>query len=178
MKRITTPLDRKVIASLKAGEEVLLSGVIYTARDQAHKRMVGMIKARKKLPIELKGKVIYYCGPTPAASGKVIGSCGPTTSGRMDRFTGAILDAGVTGLIGKGRRSPEVVHAIKKNKAVYFLAPAGCGAYISTKVLKNKAVAFKDLGPEAIYELTVKDMPLVVGVDAMGRDVYARLDAR
>ncbi len=174
IKHITTPLDATTIAGLKAGEEVMLTGVIYTARDQAHMRMAAALKARRALPVSLKGQIIYYCGPTPAPKGKVIGSCGPTTSGRMDDFTPALVRSGLKGMIGKGRRSEEVRKSIKRCGAVYFLAPAGAGAYLSAKVKTCRTVAFKDLGPEAIYRLEVKDFPLVVGIDARGRDVYGK----
>jgi len=173
IKHITTPLDAKTVAGLKAGDEVLLSGVIYTARDQAHLRMADSVKGHKALPINLKGEVVYYCGPTPAPQGRVIGSCGPTTSGRMDAFTPLLIKAGLKGMIGKGMRSDEVRKGIKRHKAVYFLAPAGAGAYLSTKVVSCEAVAFEDLGAEAIYRLEVKDFPLIVGIDSKGRDIYA-----
>jgi fumarate hydratase subunit beta len=162
------------IKKLKAGDEIKLSGVIYTARDQAHKRLAAAIKSGKRLPIDLKGAIIYYCGPTGKPGGKVIGSCGPTTSGRMDKFTPALLKTGLKGMIGKGARSKEVIDAIKRHKAVYFLAHAGCGALINKCVKKAKAVAFKDLGPEAIHKLEVKDFYLIVGVDSHGRDIYAK----
>lgn len=157
---------------LKAGDEILLSGVIYTARDQAHRRLVEALRCGKKLPFNVKGKVIYYCGPTRTPKGKVIGSCGPTTSSRMDAFTPALLKAGISGMIGKGRRSPEVRRAIKKYKGVYFLTHAGCGALLSQFVTSKTLVAYKDLGPEAIYQLTVKDFPLMVGLDSRGRSIY------
>jgi len=172
MKRIITPLEKKEVESLRAGDEVLLTGIIYTARDQAHKRLVEAISKDKKAPIDLKGAVIYYCGPTPAPREKVIGSSGPTTSRRMDEFTPVILKRGVIAMIGKGSRSKEVVEAIKKYKAVYFLAYAGCGALITKYVKKNRAVAYKRLGPEAIYKLEVEDFPLIVGIDAKGRSLY------
>ncbi|NQT32824.1 MAG: fumarate hydratase C-terminal domain-containing protein [Candidatus Omnitrophica bacterium] len=173
-KHMQTPLDKKAINSLKAGEEVLLSGTIYTARDQAHMRLSGLITEGGKLPLELTGQVIYYCGPAPAKTGP-IGSCGPTTSGRMDPFTPMLLDAGLKGMIGKGRRSQEVADAIKKNGAVYFIAPGGAGAYLREKVISCVTVAFEDLGPEAIYKLEVKDFPLVVGIDTEGKDIYSKL---
>jgi len=171
MKRINTPLDDKTIAGLKAGDEVLLSGTVYTARDQAHLRMAGMLERGEKLPLDLGGQVIYYCGPTPSGK-RVIGSCGPTTSGRMDAFTPELLKAGLKGMIGKGRRSPDVKMSVQNNKAVYFIAPGGAGAYLSDRVKKCKVMAFEDLGPEAIYELEVEDFPLIVGIDSAGRDVY------
>lgn len=172
MKRIITPFTKEIITSLHKGDEVLLNGTIYTARDQAHKRMVELLKKGKKLPIDLKNQIIYYCGPTKTPKGKVIGSCGPTTSSRMDVFTPMLLKAGLKGMIGKGARSKEVSAAIKKYQTVYFLAPAGCGAYLAEKVIKAKPVAFRDLGPEAIYRLEVKDFPLVVGIDFNGSSIY------
>jgi len=165
---------RLKIEVLKTGERIFLSGKIYTARDQAHKRLVETIRAGKKLPLDLRGKIIYYCGPTQTPKGKIIGSCGPTTSSRMDEFTAALLKAGLMGMIGKGSRSREVVAAIKKYKAAYFLTYAGCGALLSKYVMKRKPVAFQDLGPEAIYELEVKNFPLIVGIDASGRNIYGK----
>ena len=159
---------------LKAGDKAIFSGTLYTARDQAHKRLVEAIKKRKKLPIDLKGAVIYYCGPTKTPKGKIIGSCGPTTSSRMDIFTPVLLKSGLKAMIGKGTRSQEVARAIKKHKAVYFLTYAGCGALLAKYVKKNKPVAYKDLGPEAIHKLEVKDFPLIVGIDAKGRNIYGK----
>jgi len=173
MKRIKSPLDKKEISRLKAGEEVFLNGIIYTARDQAHKRLAEAIKKGGKLPFDLKGAVIYYCGPTGAPKGKVIGACGPTTSSRMDAFTPLLLNKGLKGMIGKGARSAEVTRAIRKSKAVYFLTYAGCAALLSQYVKRSQIIAFKDLGPEAIRRLQVKDFPLIVGIDAAGDDVYA-----
>ena len=168
MRKISAPLTEKEINSLKAGDEVKLSGIIYTARDQAHKRMV----EAKRMPFELRGQVIYYCGPTKTPKGMIIGSCGPTTSARMDLFTPALLKAGLKGMIGKGVRSKEVVSAIKKYKAVYFLAYAGCGALIAEYVKKTTPVAYPDLGPEAIVKLEIKDVPLIVAIDKTGRSIY------
>ncbi|MCM8796502.1 MAG: FumA C-terminus/TtdB family hydratase beta subunit [Candidatus Omnitrophica bacterium] len=172
MKRINTLLIEKQLGGLKAGDEVLLSGIVYTARDQAHKRLAEAIKKRSSLPIDLKGAFIYYCGPTATPRGKVIGSCGPTTSFRMDEFTPVLLKVGLRGMIGKGRRSKEVCRQIKKYKAVYFLTYAGCGALLSKYVVKAEPIAYKELGPEAVYKLEVKDFPLIVGVDSQGRSVY------
>jgi len=157
---------------LKVGQEILFSGVIYTARDQAHRRLLELIKKGKKLPLDLKGQIIYYCGPAATPKGKPIGSCGPTTSSRMDPFIEPLLKKGLLAMIGKGRRSKEVKRLIKKYKAVYFLAPAGCGALLAGKVKAKKIVAFKDLGPEAIYRLKVEDFPLIVGIDSRGRSIY------
>jgi fumarate hydratase subunit beta len=175
MKKLTTPFDKKILAGLKAGEEVLLSGIIYTARDQAHKRLVDLILAGKKLPVDLAGQIIYYCGPTATPAGKVIGACGPTTSSRMDAFLEPLLAQGLTATIGKGRRKAQARNVIAKYKAVYFVAPAGCGALLAGKVVKNKLIAFKELGPEAIHELEVKDFPLVVAIDASGNSLYPDL---
>ncbi len=174
MKRIQAPLIEKDITSLKAGDEVLLSGTILTARDQVHLRLCGLMEEGKDLPVDIRGQIIYYCGPTPPGE-RVIGSCGPTTSGRMDAFTPRFLEAGVKGMIGKGKRSPEVVDAIKHACAVYFVAPAGAGAYLSERVTASEVVAFEDLGPEAIYKLEVKDFPLVVAIDCEGRNIYANI---
>ncbi|MCU0652139.1 MAG: FumA C-terminus/TtdB family hydratase beta subunit [Candidatus Omnitrophica bacterium] len=162
------------IESLKTGEKIFLSGKIYTARDQAHKRLADAIKNNKRLPLDLRGKIIYYCGPTKTPKDKAIGSCGPTTSSRMDIFTPLLLKAGLMGMIGKGNRCKEVIQAIKKYKAVYFLTYAGCGALLSKYVLKAIPVAYKDLGPEAIYELEVKNFPLIVGIDSTGRNIYGK----
>jgi fumarate hydratase subunit beta len=173
MKTITTPLSRKVISTLTAGEMVLLSGTIYTARDQAHARIAEAIRTGRRLPFDLRGQAIYFCGPTKTPPGAVIGSCGPTTSRRMDAFSPALLKAGLSGMIGKGSRAPEVVGAIKKYHGVYFLAYAGCGALISRYVRSSRVVAYPALGPEAIYRLEVRDLPLIVGVDSAGRTIYA-----
>ncbi len=172
MKNIKVPLTKKEMRLLKAGDEVLLSGIIYTARDQAHRRLTDAIKKGKRLPFDLEGQVIYFCGPTGTPKGKVIGSCGPTTSSRMDLFTPFLLAKGLKGMIGKGRRSSEVVKAVKKYKSVYFLAPAGCGALLAKVVKKTSVIAYRDLGPEQILRLEVKDFPVIVGVDAKGKSIY------
>lgn len=162
------------IQNLKAGDKFTFNGILYTARDQAHKRLVEALKKGKKIPINLRDQIIYYCGPTKTPQGKIIGSCGPTTSSRMDEFTPALLKAGLKAMIGKGSRSREVVAAIKKYKAVYFLTYAGCGALLSRYVKNAKPVAYQDLGPEAIYRLEVKGFPLIVGIDARGRSIYGQ----
>ena len=174
MKKLHLPLTDKEIRRLKAGDSVLLSGALYTARDAVHKILSGLIKNRKKLPIPLEGAVIYYTGPTPARKGRAVGACGPTTSARMDEFTPPLLAAGMRAMIGKGRRSEAVRQAIKKYGAVYFLAPAGCGALISEKVTSARLTAYRGLGPEAVYRFEVKDFPVVVGIDANGRDIFKR----
>lgn len=172
MKKITAPLNKQIIRNLNAGDEVLFSGIIYTARDQAHRSLVELITKNKKLPLDLKNQIIYYCGPTAAPKEKIIGSCGPTTSIRMDNFVEPLLSKGLRGMIGKGGRSIDVRKLIKKYKAVYFIAPSGCGALLAKKVLSKKSVCFKELGPEAMYELEVKDFPLVVAIDSHGRNIY------
>ena len=171
MKIITTPLDPSAIRALKAGQELQLSGTIYTARDQAHQRLFESLARKKKLPFDLAGAVVYYCGPARTPPGKVIGSCGPTTSSRMDLFTPALLEAGLKGMIGKGERSVEVARSIKKNRAVYFLAYAGCGALLQRYVKKMKRIAFPELGPEAVFKLEVERFPLIVGIDSLGRSI-------
>ena len=172
MKRIVTPLTDKQITGLKSGDSLLLSGVVYTARDQAHKRLVEAVRKGKRPPMDLKGQIIYYCGPARRPKGKIIGSCGPTTSSRMDAFTPALLRAGIKGMIGKGARSKEVIAAIKKHRAVYFLTYAGCAALLTEYIKKAKTLAYKELGPEAIHKLEVQDFPLIVAIDAKGRSIY------
>lgn len=172
MKKNITSLNKQIVKSLKAGDMVFLSGIIYTARDQAHSRLVELVKKGEKLPFDLNEKIIYYCGPTPAPAGKVIGSCGPTTSSRMDSFTKELLSKGVIAMIGKGGRAEYVRELIKKYKAVYFVAPSGCGALLTRRVLSKRLVCFKDLGAEAVYELAVKDFPLVVAIDSKGNNIY------
>lgn len=172
---LTTPLKPKDIRQLCAGDEILLSGIIYTARDQAHKKIAGLIRKGKKVPLELKNQIIYYCGPTPAPAGRVIGSCGPTTSARMDTFLAPLLKKGMLAMIGKGRRGEQARKLIKRYRAIYFLAPAGCGALLAERVVSRRLVAFREFGPEAVYRLEVDRFPLIVGIDSRGRDIYARL---
>lgn len=174
MKKITVPLQAQDVTDLKSGEEVLLSGILYTSRDQAHKRMHDAILRKERLPFDIHNAFIYYCGPAATPKGAVIGSCGPTTSRRMDVFTPVLLRAGLRGMIGKGDRSPEVVEAIKQNNAVYFLAYAGCGALLTRFVKESVPIAYKDLGPEAVFRLVVKDLPLIVGIDAAGNNIFKR----
>ncbi len=169
---ITLPLKDEEISSLKSGEKLRLSGILYTARDAAHKRLVDTIKRGEELPVHLKGQVIYYVGPTPAPPGKVIGSAGPTTSSRMDVYTVHLLKAGLKGMIGKGSRSLEVREALKEFKAVYLAAVGGAGALLSQKIVSAKVVAYEDLGPEAIRKLEVQDFPVVVINDIYGSDLY------
>lgn len=170
--RISTPLNEEVIATLKAGQQVLISGQMYTARDAAHKRLVELIDQGQPLPVDLQGQIIYYVGPTPAKPGQVIGSSGPTTSGRMDSYTSALLALGLKGMIGKGSRSPEVLKAIQDHKAVYFAAVGGAAALIARCIKAATVVAYPDLGPEAIHLLQVEDFPVVVVNDIYGNDLY------
>lgn len=171
-KTIRTPLNDDTIKGLKAGDCVNLSGIIYTARDAAHARLEALIKEGKPLPFDLKGAVIYYVGPAPAKPGQVIGSAGPTTSYRMDAYSPLLMERGLKGMIGKGKRSPEVIEAIKKYNAVYFAATGGAGALIAKCIKKAKVIAFEDLGPEAINELEVENFPLTVINDTEGNDLY------
>jgi len=171
-KHVRTPLTDEVIRDLKAGEEVLLSGTVYTGRDAAHKRMIELIRQGKPLPFDIKGQVIYYVGPCPAPEGKVIGSAGPTTSGRMDAYAPELIALGLKGMIGKGLRSDGVIEAIKENGAIYFGATGGAGALISSCIKKEEVIAFEDLGTEAIRKLEIENLPCVVIIDATGRDRY------
>ncbi|MDD5730820.1 MAG: FumA C-terminus/TtdB family hydratase beta subunit [Candidatus Omnitrophica bacterium] len=172
MIKIHTPLTKELIVQLKAGDELLLSGTIFTARDQAHKRLADALSQNKKPPLDLKSAVVYYCGPTATPKGKVIGSCGPTTSRRMDAFTPLLLKSGLKVMIGKGNRSEEVLQAIKKHGAVYLVTYAGCGALLSKCVKKAKKAAYPDLGPEAIHKLEVVDFPAIVAIDARGGNIF------
>lgn len=172
MKKISTPLTEEVILDLKTGDEVLISGTIYTARDAAHSRLIKLIEEGAPLPFDIKGQIIYYVGPTPAKPGEVIGSAGPTTSYRMDKYTPILLELGLKGMIGKGKRSQEVKDAVKKYKGVYFGAIGGAGALISKTIKSSKIIAYEDLLSEAIRELTVEDFPAYVVNDIYGGDLY------
>lgn len=170
---IKTPLTSVVIAGLKSGDEVLISGVIYTGRDAAHKRLAELAQQKAPWPIDLKDQMIYYVGPTPATQGRPIGSAGPTTSDRMDSLTPMMLEHGLKGIIGKGPRSTFVKEELKKHQAVYFAAIGGAGALLSKCITRAEVVAFPELGTEAIHKLTVKDFPVVVINDILGHDLYA-----
>ncbi|WHY67377.1 Fe-S-containing hydro-lyase [Neobacillus sp. SuZ13] len=172
IKKLTTPLTYEQIKDLRAGDQVSITGVIYSARDAAHKNMVDALKETQPLPIDVEGQVIYYAGPTPAKPGKVIGSCGPTTSGRMDAFSPQMLDQGLKGMIGKGPRSQEVIESMKRNRAVYFAAIGGAAALIADTIKKVDIVAYEELGPEAIRRMEVTDYPCIVAVDSEGNDLY------
>lgn len=172
MINLTTPLRDSDIEQLRAGDSVLLSGTVYTARDAAHARMVKMIENGEPLPFDVQGQVIYYAGPTPARPGQVIGSLGPTTSGRMDAYAPTLLAAGLKGMIGKGSRDQGVIDAIVRHKAVYLAATGGAGALLSKRVVSCEVIAFEDLGCEAIHKLEICEMPLVVINDCHGGDYY------
>lgn len=171
-KYITLPLTDEIVQSLKIGDYVYLTGTLYTARDAAHKRMHESLQSGEKLPIDIEGTVIYYMGPSPARPGRAIGSAGPTTSSRMDKYTPDLLDLGMAGIIGKGKRSQSVTDAIVRNKSVYFAAVGGAGALLSKAILKSEVVAYEDLGTEAIHRLEVKDFPAVVVIDCKGNNLY------
>ena len=171
-KRITTPLTLEKTRDLHCGDNVLISGVIYTGRDAAHKRLVELLQQGKELPLDVKDAIIYYVGPAPAQPGKVIGSAGPTTSYRMDAYAPALLDIGLKGMIGKGKRSPEVIESMKKNGAVYFGAIGGAGALLAKCIKKAEVIAYEDLGAEAIRRLEVEDLPAVVIIDSEGNNLY------
>lgn len=169
---VTAPMTAEQARSLRAGDSCLISGVIYTARDAAHKRLCQCIDEGKPLPIDLRDSVIYFVGPTPARPGQIIGSAGPTTSYRMDAYSPRLIALGQTGMIGKGGRGAEVVQAMKEHGAVYFGAIGGCGALLGKCVVKSEIVAYEDLGAEAIRRLEVKDLPVTVIIDSLGNDLY------
>jgi fumarate hydratase subunit beta len=175
---IKTPLDEETIKKLKAGDQAFISGVIYTARDAAHKRLVEALDKGEKLPFDLTNQTVYYMGPSPAKPGQVIGSAGPTTSGRMDSYAPRLMAAGLKGMIGKGNRSQAVKDAIKKYKAVYFAAIGGAGALISRSIKKAEVIAYEDLGAEAIRRLEVENFPVTVINDIYGGDLYEQGKAK
>ncbi len=172
--KITTPITRDTVKSLKAGDRVLISGTIYTARDAAHKRLTENLAKGIEPPIEIKNLAIYYAGPAPAKPGQVIGSCGPTTSGRMDAYAPTLISLGQTAMIGKGERSPEVIEAMKNYGAVYLGAIGGAGALIAKSITSAEVIAYEDLGTEAIRKLTVVDLPAIVIIDSEGNNLYER----
>jgi fumarate hydratase subunit beta len=171
--RLTTPLTEAGVLDLRSGQQVLINGVIYTARDAAHKRMVEGLERGEELPFDIRGQVIYYVGPTAAPPGRIIGAAGPTTAGRMDRYTPALLAQGLKGMIGKGPRSPEVRRALQEYKAVYFGAIGGAGALLAQCITAVELIAYEDLGTEAIRRLEVRDFPAMVINDCYGGDAYA-----
>lgn len=171
-RHINIPLSDEDARSLKAGDYVYLDGYIYTARDAAHKRMQEVLDNNEKLPIDMDHNVIYYMGPSPAREGRPIGSAGPTTASRMDKYAPKLLDLGLKGMIGKGKRSKEVLDAVVRNKAVYFAAVGGAGALLSKSITDSEMIAYEDLGTEAIRKLTIKDFPVIVVADCDGNNLY------
>ena len=169
---ITTPLTREKVRTLKSGDSCLITGVIYTARDAAHKRLCELVAAGKELPLDVKDSIIYFVGPTPPKPGEPIGSAGPTTSYRMDAYSPTMIAEGQTGMIGKGKRSPEVIAAMKEHGAVYFGAIGGCGALLSNCIKKAEVIAYDDLGAEAIRRLEVENFPVIVIIDSEGNNLY------
>ena len=173
-KHITAPLNDKTVKELKSGDYVYITGTIYTARDAAHKRMYEALERNEELPFDVRNNIIYYMGPSPAREGRPIGSAGPTTASRMDKYTPILLDKGLKGMIGKGKRRKEVKDAMIKNGAVYFAAIGGAAALISRSIKSSEVLAYEDLGTEAIYRFTVEDFPAIVVIDAQGRSVLAK----
>ncbi|WP_337399575.1 Fe-S-containing hydro-lyase [Congzhengia sp.] len=171
---IHLPFTKDVIKTLKAGDNISVSGVMFTARDAAHKRMAEALAAGKPLPFDLTGQTIYYAGPCPAKPGRVIGSCGPTTSCRMDQFAPALLDLGLLAMVGKGDRNDAVADAIKRNGAVYLAAIGGAGALYASAIKQADVIAYEDLGPESVKRLVVENMPLTVVIDCFGNNLYRR----
>lgn len=171
-RKIDLPITREMARTIKSGESCLLSGVIYTARDAAHKRLVELLEKGEKLPFDIENATIYYVGPTPAKPDQVIGSAGPTTSYRMDAYSPALIAAGETGMIGKGKRGAEVVEAMKKHGAVYFAAIGGAGALLSSCIKSAEVVCYEDLGAEAVRRLVVEDLPVVAVIDSEGSNLY------
>lgn len=170
--RINTPLTQNKVRELNAGDSCLISGVIYTARDAAHKRLCELIAKNEPLPLDIKDSIVYFVGPTPAKPGEAIGSAGPTTSYRMDAYSPDLIKLGQTGMIGKGKRGPEVIKAMQKYGAVYFGAIGGCGALLSKCIKKSEVIAYDDLGAEAIRRLEVEDFPVIVVIDSFGNNLY------
>ena len=171
-KKIHTPLTREAVRTLQAGDSVLITGTIYTARDAAHKRLCELLDKGQPLPVDMENAIIYFVGPTPAKPGQAIGSAGPTTSYRIDAYSPALIAAGQTGMIGKGKRGAEVIAAMQEHGAVYFGAIGGCGALLSKCIKQAEIVAYEDLGAEAIRKLTVEDFPVVVIIDSEGNNLY------
>jgi len=171
-KRITTPLAEDVIKTLRCGDPCLITGKLLTARDRAHERIMQMLEAGETLPFDLRGELLYYVGPTPARPGMVIGAAGPTTSSRMDPFSAMMLELGIKGMIGKGKRDSLTIELIQKHHAVYFSSFGGAGAYLSKRIKSSKIIAFDDLASEAVHELLVEDFPAVVAIDMYGEDIY------
>ena len=176
--RLRAPLGDGEVETLRSGDRVLISGVVYTGRDAAHRRLIDLLKAGKDLPFDIRGQIIYYVGPAPAKPGQALGSAGPTTSYRMDAYSPALIERGLKGMIGKGMRSETVKEAMKKYKAVYFAATGGAGALLAKRVKKVEVIAYEDLGPEAIRRLEVDDLPVIVVNDVRGNDLYIEGEKR
>lgn len=172
MKILQAPLKKEDIADLRVGDEVLIQGTVYAARDAAHKKIVEAIEENKEIPFDLKGQIIYYVGPCPAPPGRVIGSAGPTTSGRMDSYTPTLLEKGLKAMIGKGQRDKQVVESIKKHGAVYLAAVGGAGVYLAKRIKETEIIAYPELGPEALRKMEFVDFPCIVAIDALGNDIY------
>lgn len=171
-KQIQAPLLKEEIRDLRAGDYVYITGTLYTARDAAHKRMQEALDRGEDLPFDIRGQVIYYMGPSPAREGRPIGSAGPTTASRMDKYAPRLLDLGLKGMVGKGKRTREVLDAVVRNKAVYFAAVGGAGALLSKRILKSEVIAYEDLGTEAIRKLSVENFPVIVVADRFGNNLY------
>lgn len=171
-KYLNTPLTKEKVIDLKAGDYVYISGTIYTARDAAHKRMMEALENGEELPFDINNEIIYYLGPTPNREGQVIGSAGPTTSSRMDKYAPVLLDRGLKGMVGKGKRNEQVIDSMKKNTAVYFAAVGGAGALLSQCIKKSEIIAYEDLGTEAIRKLEVENLPVITVIDCEGNDLY------
>ncbi|HHW00132.1 MAG TPA: Fe-S-containing hydro-lyase [Clostridiaceae bacterium] len=170
--KVNTPITREMAKELKAGDIVSINGIVYAARDAAHKRMTELLENGERLPFDIEGQVIYYVGPCPAKPGEIIGSAGPTTSGRMDAYAPKLIEIGLTGMIGKGARNADVINAMIKYGAVYFGATGGAGALIAKSIVSEEIIAFPELGPEALRKLTVKDFPAIVIIDSSGKNLY------
>lgn len=173
-KNISLPLTEEIIDTLQAGDMVFLTGLLYSARDAAHKRMIETLEEGGELPFDIQNQTVYYLGPTPARDGQVIGSAGPTTSSRMDKYTPKLLDLGLKGMIGKGKRSFDVIESMIQNHAVYFAAVGGAGAHLSKQIRSSRVIAYEDLGTEAVRELYVEDFPVIVVIDSHGHNLYER----
>ncbi|NLP17245.1 MAG: Fe-S-containing hydro-lyase [Clostridiales bacterium] len=171
-KHINTPLKKEKIKNLKVGDYVFITGIIYSARDAAHKRMYDALSAGEELPFSIENNIVYYMGPSPARPGQIIGSAGPTTASRMDKHTPKLLEMGLSGMIGKGTRGRDVIESMKKNKAVYFVATGGAGALLSKCIKKVKVIAYDELGTEAIHELYVENFPVIVAIDSNGNNLF------
>ncbi|MBN2828760.1 MAG: Fe-S-containing hydro-lyase [Candidatus Cloacimonetes bacterium] len=172
--KIHTPLTDEQILGLQIGDEVLLSGTIYTARDAAHKKLIETLKDGEEIPFEIQNSIIYYTGPTPARPQEIIGSAGPTTSGRMDAYTPKLLQQGLKGMIGKGERNREVIDAIMEHRAIYFVAIGGAGVLLANAIIKSEVIAWLELGTEALRKLELQDFPCIVAIDAFGRNIFDR----